>query len=605
VKGPGGSYTLAMSDVGVGIDHAFAYVVPTSGGPTDYIQGTYLFYTRATDVADNAEAAPADPDATTAQTLQDSIAPDTNITAEPSNPTNSASGSFSFNGSDPGGSGVASFECNLDGAGFTTCTSPKSYSGLADGSHTFQVQAVDNAGNRDASPASFTWLIDTVKPDTNITAQPSNPTNSASGSFSFNGSEPGGCGVASFECKLDGAGFTTCTSPKSYSGLADGSHTFQVRAIDAAGNTDATPASFSWLVDTTAPVTMDDAPTGWQNHAVTVHLSPTDSGSGVANTYYKVDGDPTYSAGVSVTIAAPADHSNDGVHTIRYYSTDDLGNTESVKTATVKIDTANPTITGSASPAANPLGWNNSNVTVSFSCADGLSGIDTCEAAHTLNSDGASQSVTGQAKDNAGNQASATVSGINIDKTKPVVAVSGVSSGATYVLGSVPAAGCSTSDALSGVKTAATLSSSGGPVGSITASCNGAEDKAGNTNSASVTYTVNYNFTGFFAPVDNDPTCNVVKAGSAVPIKFSLHGYQGMNIFTSGPTASTGTCVGAALDTVEETVTAGGSSLNYDSATDQYIYVWKTDKAWAGKAIRFSFTLGDGTPHWARFTFTK
>jgi hypothetical protein len=105
--------------------------------------------------------------------------------------------------------------------------------------------------------------------------------------------------------------------------------------------------------------------------------------------------------------------------------------------------------------------------------------------------------------------------------------------------------------------------------------------------------------------VDNDPTCNLVKAGSAVPIKFSLNGYQGTNIFTSGPAATSGTCSGAAFDNIEETVTAGGSSLNYDSATDQYIYVWKTDKAWAGKAIRFSFTLSDGTPHWARFTFTK
>ena len=79
VKAPGDlTYSLAMSDIvgtGTGIDHTFAYAVPSSGGPPDYIQGTYRFYTIATDVADNAELAPANPDATTTQTLQDSIAP--------------------------------------------------------------------------------------------------------------------------------------------------------------------------------------------------------------------------------------------------------------------------------------------------------------------------------------------------------------------------------------------------------------------------------------------------------------------------------------------------------------------------------------------------
>src|SRR5262249_58593905 len=76
--------------------------------------------------------------------------------------------------------------------------------------------------------------------------------NSSSASFTFSGTDSG-TGVASFECKLDGGSFAACTSPKSYSSLADGSHTFQVRAIDGAGNVDPTPASFTWTIDTRPP----------------------------------------------------------------------------------------------------------------------------------------------------------------------------------------------------------------------------------------------------------------------------------------------------------------------------------------------------------------
>jgi len=186
------------------------------------------------------------------------------------------------------------------------------------------------------------------------------------------------------------------------------------------------------------------------------------------------------------------------------------------------------------------------------------------------------------------------------------VNVTGVTDGATYILGSVPAAGCNTTDALSGVKTNATLITSGGPLGSITATCGGAEDNAGNLNSASVTYTVNYNWTGFFRPIDNEPICNSVKAGSAIPVKFSLSGYQGLNIFATGyPAVTTGTCAGFPTDPVEETVTTGQSTLNYDASADQYVYVWKTEKSWAGQAKRLTLKLADGTIHYARFTFTK
>jgi TolB protein len=114
----------------------------------------------------------------------------------------------------------------------------------------------------------------------------------------------------------------------------------------------------------------------------------------------------------------------------------------------------------------------------------------------------------------------------------------------------------------------------------------------------------NYNFTGFFQPVDNLPTLNIVKAGSAIPVKFSLSGDQGLNIFAPGyPSSSVIACGGTAGDAIEQTVTAGSSSLSYDASTDQYTYVWKTEKAWAGTCRTLVVKLDDGTYHKANFSF--
>jgi hypothetical protein len=284
------------------------------------------------------------------------------------------------------------------------------------------------------------------------------------------------------------------------------------------------------------------------------------------------------------------------------------GGNAAEQSVTIKRDATDPTISGSKSPAANGFGWNNTDVDVSFTCNDGLSGIDSCGPNQTLSTNGAGQSATGTATDNAGNTASDTVSGINIDKTNPNVNVTGVSNGATYTLGSVPAAGCSTSDALSGVNANATLQPlSGGPVGSVTATCSGASDKAGNSGSASVTYNVHYNWTGFFRPVDNPEVLNSVKAGQSIPVKFSLAGDQGLNILAAGsPTSQKITCDSSdPIDLIEETVTAGGSSLSYDASSNQYNYVWKSDKAWAGTCRQLSVKLIDGTTHVANFKFLK
>jgi hypothetical protein len=289
---------------------------------------------------------------------------------------------------------------------------------------------------------------------------------------------------------------------------------------------------------------------------------------------------------------------------------DNAGNSASATLSGINIDKTAPTASASALPVPNANGWNNTDVTVSFSGDDGTgSGIDFCSAPVVLSSDGAGQSASGTCTDKAGNVSSpATASGINIDKTAPVVEVTGVTHGAEYILGSVPVAGCDTTDALSGVATYASLSMTGGPiVGSFTATCSGAVDYAGNTGSAFTTYSVIYDWNGFFRPVDNLPTVNKVKAGQAIPVKFSLSGNMGLGIFAAGyPKVYPIACeAGALTDPIEETVTAGNSSLSYDPVADQYNYVWKTDKAWAGTCRQLVVKLVDGTEHRANFNFTK
>ena len=113
-------------------------------------------------------------------------------------------------------------------------------------------------------------------------------------------------------------------------------------------------------------------------------------------------------------------------------------------------------------------------------------------------------------------------------------------------------------------------------------------------------------FTGFFQPIDNGEF-NRMKAGRAVPVQFSLGGDRGLSIFAAGyPRVTTVSCEGnATADPVEETETAGASALTYDAASDQYHYVWKTDKSWAGSCRRLELKFTDGSVQTALFDLTK
>jgi hypothetical protein len=138
-----------------------------------------------------------------------------------------------------------------------------------------------------------------------------------------------------------------------------------------------------------------------------------------------------------------------------------------------------------------------------------------------------------------------------------------------------------------------------------------AVDNLGNEANRTCTYQVIYDFAGFFPPVANPPDENTVKAGQAIPIKFSLGGDQGLDIFAAGyPKSYPADCDDwSALGAATSTVASGGSGLNYDSTVNppigQYVYPWKTEKAWADSCRVLEVKLNDGTSHLAYFHFTR
>ncbi|MFO0749361.1 MAG: MopE-related protein [Myxococcota bacterium] len=192
----------------------------------------------------------ADPTPETWRWLIDTSAPETAITAGPPALGTATSATFAFR--DPVDAEVTRFECRLDGSDWVACDGgTTSYLGLGEGSHLFAVRAVDSAGVADPTPARAQWEIDLSPPDTLVLAKPDDPSQSPDATFAFDSDED----PVTYECALDGAAFAPCGATLVLHGLADGAHTLRVRAIDAVGHVDPTPALATWTVDTRAPET--------------------------------------------------------------------------------------------------------------------------------------------------------------------------------------------------------------------------------------------------------------------------------------------------------------------------------------------------------------
>ena len=186
--------------------------------------GAYAFTVRATDPAGHATMS--------ARTFTVETVPDTTITSGPPSATNQTSSRFDFTASAAG----ATFDCKLDtpsGAGsYAACASGQSYTTTANGTYTFSVRAVGPRG-ADPTPATSTFTVDTVAPETTVTGGPPAQASGATQTFSFTSSDPG----STFTCELNGPAGNTyysgCTSPWTWTTPQSGAYTFSVRAWES------------------------------------------------------------------------------------------------------------------------------------------------------------------------------------------------------------------------------------------------------------------------------------------------------------------------------------------------------------------------------------
>src|SRR6266487_1091117 len=388
------------------------FVTCVSTNTINVADGTHTFRVRSEDKDGIKDLTPASfiwtVDTTPPATSINSAIDGNNNTISKNGNSESRSMKFAFSGTDTGGVGVDHFECNIDNSKFVTCTSPFTFPNLLkDGTHTFKIRSEDNVGNISPSPTSFTWTVDTVPPTTTIDvvvngnkSAVTNGSNTGSKSMTFSfsandtgGKEGGGVGINHFECNIDNSKFVTCTSPFIFPNLLkDGSHTFKVLSEDNAGNKDLTPASFTWIVDTVAPIiSINTATDGNRNfintgsntssNGMTFSFSGDDSGGkegkGVGVNHFECSLDDESFSFCTSPVQFTSINLPEGIHIFQIRADDNVGNlSPNPVSFTWTIDTEPPTtsiessIDGYKKSVTNGGNTSSNSVTFTFSAND-------------------------------------------------------------------------------------------------------------------------------------------------------------------------------------------------------------------------------------------
>jgi hypothetical protein len=309
---------------------------------TGAADGAHTVQARAIDAAGNEAAS-------VARTIRvDNTAPDTYIEQSPGTTGSTVSFGFFSEAED-----VAYFECSLDSGpsgtspsvDFERCSSPAEYRNLLEGAYTFRVRAVDEAGNVDDTPAERRFKTDTTAPFASvISSGPSSVVASRRAIFGF---YYGHDENDTFECSLDNAPFEPCESPKRYDGLSDGTHAFEVRAVDAVGNRGAA-VERAWTVDTTAPGarTIASPANNTRNNTASFTVSGTAEANTTVELFEGTTSQGTTRAAADGRWSVSLTGVPEGSHTYAAKATDAAGNTSGISnTRTVIVDKTKPEVT--------------------------------------------------------------------------------------------------------------------------------------------------------------------------------------------------------------------------------------------------------------------
>jgi hypothetical protein len=384
---------------------------------------------------------------------------------------------------------------------------------------------------------------------------------------------------------------------------AGGSYQLHVSVADhAVGSTDTTPPVLN------LPGNIEEEATGPDGAAVNFQASATDEDPASPQVSCS-RGDPPVAVSSGDTFPV-------GTTTVSCRATDASGNVGRGSFDVTVGDTTAPAISGMPSdqteeatgPDGAQVSW---QAPTANDAVDGETSVDCSPASGATFALGATEVIC-TATDSHNNSATETFDVTVRDTTAP--AITGVPANITVKATSpsgarVTYASPEASDLVDGTVGVSCSPASGSTfaLGITRVDCS-ASDSRGNSDTKTFEVGVFYDWAGFFNPVNNPDVLNVAKAGSAIPVKFSLGADMGLDVFyqppnePSYPKSGAMACDSTApVDAIEQTVTAGSSGLNYDATTGRYTYVWKTNSGWAGTCRQLVVKLDDGKVYRANF----
>ena len=277
--------------------------------------------------------------------------PDTFLDAVPPAETNDRTAEFAFHSDISGATFQCAFDDGIDSAAWETCTSPKTFTELSFGEHEFAVRAVDSEGNVDETPAEYAWEVGGAVPPVTIESGPAATTPERAATFNFSAEGRGlryECALTTAPALPSSAEFGLCTSPKTYTGVPLGTHTFHVRVHAPEASSEPPISTYTWrVIETRPPVTTIDFGPASPSESTTADFAYS---ADEANVTFQcsLNGAPFADCPVPTRYTGLSD----GEHTFRVRAIDSSGNVgqPDSHTWTIAADRTPPVVTINGKP---------------------------------------------------------------------------------------------------------------------------------------------------------------------------------------------------------------------------------------------------------------